>query len=372
MRNPRAATRTVTRRKVRGLSLIELMIALVLGLVVVGAAGGVFLANRRVYAASETLNRVQENGRVSFELIARDLREAGGTPCGVPFWLLGRDEGFVNMLDRAPGDWTQNLFMDGIRGTEAGDRDSVDIFRSGDRGMRTITGPIGPASVIDVDDVAGIEAGDLVVACNSEVAILFEVQDTPADKKVRFNGGRNCGTKLLTRPVGPNCVGAEPSNKSNGPYCFHIGAGGCFDGPSEMYKDGSGKPVYPPARLVRIGGVRWYVAANNRGGTSLYRATLNSAKGSGAIPGANPEEIAEGVSRLQLRYRRADAQALGFRPANEVPADGWARVNAVEVAITTVGVAGNLSANDIQGTDPAPLERTFTYVVALRNREDGA
>jgi hypothetical protein len=47
-------------------------------------------------------------------------------------------------------------------------------------------------------------------------------------------------------------------------------------------------------------------------------------------------------------------------------------VAAVEVALTTVGVAGVHSANDVRGTDNQPLERTFTYVVALRSREGGA
>ena len=57
---------------VRGVSLIELMIALLLGLVVSAAAGGIFLANKRVYASTETLNRIQENTRVSFEIMARE------------------------------------------------------------------------------------------------------------------------------------------------------------------------------------------------------------------------------------------------------------------------------------------------------------
>ena len=55
-----------------GLSLVELMVALVLGLLVVGAAIGVFLSNRQTYTATESLGRVQENARVAFELMARD------------------------------------------------------------------------------------------------------------------------------------------------------------------------------------------------------------------------------------------------------------------------------------------------------------
>ena len=67
-----------TPRLARGLSLIELMIALLLGLLVVGGAIGIFTSNRRAYNATESLSRVQENARVAFEMMSRDVREAGG------------------------------------------------------------------------------------------------------------------------------------------------------------------------------------------------------------------------------------------------------------------------------------------------------
>lgn len=368
MRNPRAATRTVTRRKVRGLSLIELMIALVLGLVVVGAAGGVFLANRRVYAASETLNRVQENGRVSFELMARDLREAGGNPCGSSF--DAENGGFVNMLRRSSDtDWRSAIFMSGIRGTEAGAADSVDLALTGEGGLRRIVDASTPASHLEVDDATGINEGDLVLACNSQKAILFEVRGlTGNDRKIRYNKGGNCASTLLADDPGLNCKDIE-SNGSPAAACFSSEK--CKGWSAQPYTDASGKKVFPPAYIVSTGGVRWHIADNGRGGTSLYRARLNGATGDWTVVDRG-EEIAEGVSELQLRYRRANAPELGFKQADEIPPGDWDEVNAVEVAITTVGVAGSLSRSDIEGTDKQPLRRTFTYVVALRNRENGA
>ncbi|MFA4097975.1 prepilin-type N-terminal cleavage/methylation domain-containing protein [Xanthomonas perforans] len=64
-----------------GFNLIELMISMVLGLLVVGAAIGIFLSNRQAYAATEGVGRIQETARLGFELIARDIREAGANPC---------------------------------------------------------------------------------------------------------------------------------------------------------------------------------------------------------------------------------------------------------------------------------------------------
>src|SRR3546814_5610031 len=68
-------------QRARGVTLIELMIALVLGLLVVAAAIGIFLSNKQVFRTSDNLSRMQENARIGFELMARDLRMAGASAC---------------------------------------------------------------------------------------------------------------------------------------------------------------------------------------------------------------------------------------------------------------------------------------------------
>ena len=59
-----------------GFGLIELMIAMVLGLLVLGAAIAVFQSNQRTFDANEGTNRIQEGARVAFEMMASDLRAA--------------------------------------------------------------------------------------------------------------------------------------------------------------------------------------------------------------------------------------------------------------------------------------------------------
>lgn len=72
---------SAAKRDQHGFSLVELMIALALGILVVGAAFAIFHSNQRSYQANQGLNRIQENARIAFELISRDLRAAGGSAC---------------------------------------------------------------------------------------------------------------------------------------------------------------------------------------------------------------------------------------------------------------------------------------------------
>lgn len=64
-----------------GFGLIELMVAMTLGLLVVGAAFAVFQSNQRTFVANEGINRIQEGARVAYEMMSRDLRAAGGSAC---------------------------------------------------------------------------------------------------------------------------------------------------------------------------------------------------------------------------------------------------------------------------------------------------
>lgn len=64
-----------------GFGLIELMIAMMLGLLVLGAAVAIFQSNQRSFQSNEGINRIQESARVAFELMARDIRAAGGSAC---------------------------------------------------------------------------------------------------------------------------------------------------------------------------------------------------------------------------------------------------------------------------------------------------
>lgn len=68
-------------RRQLGLSLIELMIGLVIGLIIVGAVLYVFLGSRLTYQYNDAMGRIQENGRIAIDLISQDLRMTGFIGC---------------------------------------------------------------------------------------------------------------------------------------------------------------------------------------------------------------------------------------------------------------------------------------------------
>lgn len=69
------------RSKQLGLTLVELMIGLVIGMIIIGAVLYVFLGSRLTYQYNDTMGRIQENGRIAVDMMENDLRMTGFIGC---------------------------------------------------------------------------------------------------------------------------------------------------------------------------------------------------------------------------------------------------------------------------------------------------
>lgn len=102
-----------TRRMLQaGLSMVELMISLTIGMALLVALIQVFISNRTSFSLQERMGQMQENGRYALSFLQRDIRNAGQ-----PFDDF-RMLGFLRPADAAP-----NNTVDG--GGNVSDRISV-------------------------------------------------------------------------------------------------------------------------------------------------------------------------------------------------------------------------------------------------------
>lgn len=347
----------------RGLSLVELMISLLLGLVVVGSAITVFISNRQTYAATENLGRIQENGRIAFELMARDLREAGGTACD-------RDLPTVNVLNNADATWwsTWGAAVTGFDGTGAfpdeafgtGVAQRVDgtdgvIVRSAVSNGLTVADHQPTSANFTVNTVNhDLNDGDIIMVCDFNHAAIAQV--TNAQPGINDTIVHNTGTGTPGNATG--CLSIDgPSGCGGGPvrtYSF-----GCFQGrrlasgACAPMADGSAPPNWP-AQIAKLRAWRWFIGNNARGGRSLYRTGLGNTGGALSF---TPTEIAENVSDMQLAYLLDGA----YVDASTISATEWVGVLAVRITLTLIS-------EDNVGSDGAPIERQISHTVALRNR----
>ena len=318
-------------RRQAGLSLVELMIAMVLGLLVTGSAIGVFLSNQQTYRSTESLARIQESARVAFELMAREMREAAGNACS-------RNLPVANVLNDQTqwwAKWQEGLvgYDNGALPASAAGTDAVDLI-AGASGSATVTELTKNAAELKVNtNNHGFEDFDILIVCDYTQASIFQATNVNSSNvTVVHNTGTvgsgpgNC-SKALGLPLPKACPGGDPSSP-------------------EVYK------LYGPnSQVIKLKASRWYVADNGRGGRSLYRVQLD--KGNN-LPA---EEITEGVHDLQIEYL-VDGAAQYVAAAAGLD---WSRVTAIRVRLGLQG-GGKV------GTDGNPLQRRVEHVVNLRNR----
>ena len=65
----------------RGLSLVELMVAITIGAILLGGAVTLFVNNRDTYKTTNELSRLQETARYALDMMVKDIRMAGYFGC---------------------------------------------------------------------------------------------------------------------------------------------------------------------------------------------------------------------------------------------------------------------------------------------------
>ncbi|MEQ1486712.1 PilW family protein [Methyloglobulus sp.] len=91
----------------QGFTLVEIMIALLIGVFLLGGVMGVFLNTKQTYSVQEALSRLQENGRFAMDFLAKDIRMADYRECLTTLPLADAVSGTDNDTDPANG------FLDG-------------------------------------------------------------------------------------------------------------------------------------------------------------------------------------------------------------------------------------------------------------------
>jgi type IV pilus assembly protein PilW len=87
-----AVPRTFCAKRESGVSLIELMVALVIAALIILGITQIFFGSKVAYQVQEGLSRIQENGRFSMQYLERNTRLAGYMGCGNDRSRVGKND----------------------------------------------------------------------------------------------------------------------------------------------------------------------------------------------------------------------------------------------------------------------------------------
>ena len=386
------------RERVRGLSLIELMIAMVIGLVLLLGLMQVFAASRTASRLSEGLARVQENGRFAMDYLQRDLRMAGHFGCVNDQSHNVQSPGSMHTTFDAGGHPALD-FMQSIQGFEAAD-----------------TEPGKPLTLSATPSTGGIEYTPALPTEYAEaltnrvdgsdiVALRFLVPDgVPVtlvggtDDKPVFNFDSSRWAVLQNGVEAPGLFGVADCLTATMFQASEVsGSAGTVTFESAPNNTGSFTSLYTPgqAMLYRAESVVYYIGYDaTTKQSSLYRVRF-SAKPGEALVAVAPEALVEGVRNMQLLYGQDRSLSAASPPTGYIDrqgtaadveasitpaADAWRRVGAVQLGLvlespdpSAAAQANADAALTAMGvTFTAPTDGRFRTVyqttIAVRNR----
>jgi type IV pilus assembly protein PilW len=320
-----------------GFTLIELMIAMLLGLIVIGGVTSVFLAGQQTYRANEALGDVGDSSRVAFEMLSRDIRGAGLTGCdsgsgrvanvlsNTTLWYTNWNQplqGFDDASsDPALGALTSGVPVAGTSSVRMLSTTSTDAMVGSASGN--------PASFNINTASTQLAIGDIVMVCDFDHATITQITSYSGTSV-----GHASGATTVT-----------PGNCTTG-----------LGYPALCTSNGNAYTFMPNARVGLLTAADWYIGTNPVGGQSLYRRNVSYGAAGASV--GSPQEMVRNVTNMQIRYLPA-----GSVFGNAASVTDWSKVSAAQITLTVQSANTRASVNNA-----APLTRQFTSTITLRNR----
>jgi len=357
-------------KRAQGFSLIELMLALGLGVVVTAGIVSLFVGNNQTYTLLNGQSRLQESARFSVDFISRSARAAG---------YLGCDPEPGKIYKTLNGAWNQIFEFDittpiqAFHGTGGGN--GVNDWTPALTTLPRTGSVVGYIAANGVDITRLRPQSDILVLRHVQIPgarIAAIVQaDTNPTVEVPAAGLDFVATNFVAIN---NCEQATVFRLAN------ITGGGATRTLVRDVAPATGLGLYEntPAASLSPTGIT-YGEANNAQGSSVGRVLTDIyyvAQGSGSnnrnqtpwslwrkVSEDAPVELIEGVERLRVRFGIDKTPNDAFAAANRYVTYDQVFANpirALRISITTNSV-------DIVNDTAAPLARTFSQTISFRN-----
>lgn len=340
-----------------GFGLVELMVALTVGLFLLAGVLTVFVDSKQTYRESDAVGRLQENARYAFDVLSRDLRSAGYQGCmgnSAPPKVTVNHGGSAG--DSYAWDFTRNA----VEGFEATGANTWSSIASGSPAVTVTVSDI-DANVLggtDVISMRGIDSAGINITGQPSSG---GCSSTTADLKVTSNDTLEDFMVVLVT----NCTNSAVFQITNFNLSQNVVHNTGVGAPGNSTKDLGA--CFVGGELAVISAKSYYIRNNAAGEPALYRQVAANAA----------EELVEGIENMQIQYGEdtsGDNAADIYRAANSVA--NWANVVSVQISLLVRGAEDNVvtapqtyAYNGANVTAPdRRIRQVYTTTVSIRNR----
>jgi len=236
----------INKQNQAGLSLIELMIAMLVGLILIAGVLSIFISSRASYGINSAVGQIQENGRFALEFIRTATRKAGYMGCATSadtgsYLSAAADPLAYNFNqaiygfaytgvppaptenpapDPTAGNWTPALdaFLTGrvLPNTD------VLVVRFTQNTPTYINNINNPATYMNVTGVNNLTAGELMLISNCNSAIVMQTTSPAGASTISYAAAGNPGN--ATTVVPSSYIGAQVVAPTTAVFYIGVGA----------------------------------------------------------------------------------------------------------------------------------------------------
>lgn len=399
-----------TRHHARGLSLIELMVALGISAILVLGLVQVFSASKMTFGANEALARSQENSRFAMDFLKYDMRMGSHMGC---LSDLGYEGNFFNHLSSArpkvaPYSYRFDVPVQVYEAVGTAPGEIYDILENPEVGDAADWDPPLPAELaigttaLAGSDVVVIRYLSAETVSLTGFGILADAAGTmtvaAADASFLQSGGvyavTNCGLLSMFQVVSGGASATTVGGDNLRGWRVAEGLALNSRGQNSVQAGNGSEADYGPAMLLRYHFAAYYVAVGGDGRPALFRkeldtaATDNIGAAQEVVPGVESLQIMLGVVDTAVRtgdlptvYLTAPQVEEGtWRGAADEPELRWRDVVSLRMGMVMVspnstgipGTADKLVADTVMRT-PADgrMRQVYETHINVRNRSRG-
>jgi len=359
--------------KQKGFTLIELMIAMVLGLILVAGVIQIFISNKQAYRVTDAHSKLQDNARFALEVLSRDVRSAGFSGCRAI-----EDMNVISIADAPPPAVApatlaipdENTVISGLEaqtattwapvspptplGTVVGGTDVITVQRGRSCGGNLI-GNLGSSNAniqIIRPNICNVQPDDVLMIADCTDAHIFRATN-------------------VSDGTGQQTIAHAAGNQANH-FCKHYPSfphnGVCNAGGAKLYDF--------DAELLVFSSATYFIRLGTNGDPALWVYDNNEATSAN-----NPIELIEGIEDMQIVYgldTNDDDTVENYSDASVIDTAGnWNQVISARISLlaqtqeqnlTTADQSINFDGAPVADTSDGRLRRVFTTTIGVRNR----
>ncbi len=335
----------IKNKKIGGYSLLELLIAMSLGIFIIGTTLHFFETTRKTQRVQSELSDVRENAKFALDMIKEDIQMAGYYGCATR-WDESSSVNALNLDADAKNNFKWD-FSQALHGNEFNYDESSATPRSW---LPVLDTSLNSATWGDVITIRHADRRELNIVSHDDSSAVIKITANNGIRQYDYVLATDCDFSSIFQKTN-STTGSQTIQHGTNPLPSEYAGNRTLD---------LGKQYPNTAKLMKLYSISYFIKDSNEGVPTLFR--INSAR--------NIEQVISGITDMQIQYgvdEDGDQSIDNYYTADAVENNNWWD-NVLVVGLTIKAAGYTSDGRNISSLNGTPMEYEISAAINIRNR----